>query len=127
MTLDFSVKGKVKVRIDDYVEKMIQNPPNKLKSKDMAIIPYGKNLVDNGNGKPLEKTQAGYLHTMVAKNMFLSKRARPDIQPTIYVFAIRVRSLNIIDWKKLVRVLKYLNGTRKYNLTLSIDDSRVIK
>ena len=53
MTLDFSVKGKVKVRIDDYVEKMIQNPPNKLKSKDMAIIPYGKNLVDNGNGKPL--------------------------------------------------------------------------
>ena len=64
---------------------------------------------------------------MVAKNMFLSKRARPDIQPTIYVFAIRVRSLNIIDWKKLVRVLKYLNGTRKYNLTLSIDEMRVIK
>ena len=64
---------------------------------------------------------------MVANTLFLSNRSRPDIQPIIYVLATRVISPNIIDWKKLVRIFKYLNGTSKYNLMLSIDDMRVIK
>ena len=51
----------------------------------------------------------------------------PDIQPTVAILDTRVISPNIIDWKKLVRVLKDLNGTRNYHLPLSIDDKRVIK
>ena len=53
--------------------------------------------------------------------------ARPDIQPKIGVLANREISPNIIDWKKLVRVLKYLNCTKKYHLKLSIDCTGVIK
>ena len=45
----------------------------------------------------------------------------------ISILATRVRSTNIIDWEKLVRVLKYLNGTRNYHLKFSIDDMRIIK
>ena len=51
----------------------------------------------------------------------------PDIQPTVAILDTRVISPNIIDWKKLVRVLKYLNGMRKYHLPLIIDDTRFIK
>ena len=55
MALDLSVKGKVKVVMDNYVEKIIHALPQKLKSTDMAITPAGDNLFYNGNGKPLGK------------------------------------------------------------------------
>ena len=73
------------------------------------------------------ETQAEDFHTMVAKALFLSRRVRPNIQPMIAVMDTKLISPNITDWKKLVTLLKYLNGTRKYHLTLIIDDTRVIK
>ena len=94
--LEFIMKGKFKVRIDDCVEKMIQTFPQKLRSTDVSIMPSGNNLFENGNGEPLGKLQSRGFHTMVAKSLVLSKRARPDIQPTIYVLDTRVRSPNII-------------------------------
>ena len=39
----------------------------------------------------------------------------------------RVTCPNEDDWKKLTVLMKYLNGTRKKCLTLSIDDMKVIK
>ena len=36
---------------------------------------------------------------MVAKDLFLSNKVRPDIQPTTFVFPNMVISKNIIDWK----------------------------
>jgi hypothetical protein len=40
---------------------------------------------------------------------------------------MRVRDPNQADWEKLMRVMKYLNGTKEENLTLSADDLRVVK
>ena len=109
------------------METVIQTFPQKLKSTDMEITPARNNLFDNGNGKPLGKYQAEYFHMVVAKDLFLSKRERPDIQPTIAVLDTMVRSPNNIYWNKLVRVLKLLNCMRKYHLMLIIDDMGVIK
>jgi hypothetical protein len=63
----------------------------------------------------------------VAKGLFLCKRARPDVQQTISVLCTRVRDPNQADWEKLMRVMKYLNGTKGENLTLSADNLRVVK
>jgi hypothetical protein len=59
---------------------------------------------------------------MVAKALFLCKRAGPDIQPTIAVLCMRVKGPNEADWAKLVRLLKDLNGTKELTLTLSADN-----
>ena len=48
---------------------------------------------------------------MVTKLLFLSKRARPDIQPKITFLTTRVINLDEDDWNKLRRVLRYLNAT----------------
>jgi hypothetical protein len=64
---------------------------------------------------------------MVAKALFLCKRARPDIQPTIAVLCTGVKGPNEADWEKLVRLMKYLNGTRELKLTLSADNLHCIK
>ena len=63
----------------------------------------------------------------MAKGLFLCKRARPDIQPTIAVLCTRVKKPNKSDWNKLVRLLKYCNGTRKDILILKADNLNVIK
>ena len=75
----------------------------------------------------LDAKQSETYHKTVARALFISKRARPDIQPTVAVLATRVKGPMESDWKKLVRLLKYLNGTREKGLTLRVDDVRVIK
>ena len=76
----------------------------------MVITPACNNLFDNGNGNLLGKYQAEYFHIVVAKDLFLSNRERPDIQPTIAVLDTMIRSQNTIYWNKLARVLKLLNA-----------------
>jgi hypothetical protein len=59
----------------------------------------------------------------VAKGLLACKRARPDIHPTIAVLVCtRVKKPNEDDWRKLNRLMKYLNGTREDKLILLADD-----
>ena len=48
---------------------------------------------------------------MVSNLLFPRKHARPDIQPTIAFLTTKVRNPNKDDWKKLQRVLSYLDAT----------------
>jgi hypothetical protein len=113
MEIDFSEKGKVKIGMTKYIESMLEVFPKKIKSTDTAVTPASDGLFNKGQGKRLnEEQRADAYHTMVAKALFLCKRARPDIQPTIAVLCTRVKGPNEADWAKLVRLMKYLNGTR---------------
>ena len=57
---------------------------------------------------------------MVAKGIFIAKRSRPDIAPTVAVLSGRVREPNIDDWKKLGRLCGYLKRTLKDHLVLRV-------
>jgi hypothetical protein len=63
----------------------------------------------------------------VAKGLFVSKRARPDIQPAIAGSCTGVKEPHESDWSKLARLMKFLNATRKRVLALSADNLHVIK
>jgi hypothetical protein len=112
MEIDFSEKGKVKIGMTEYVESMLEVFPEKIKTTDTAVTPASDGLFNEGQGKKLNEERADAYHTMIAKALFLCKRARPDIQPTIAVFCTQVKGPNEADWAKLVRLMKYLNGTR---------------
>jgi hypothetical protein len=127
MELDFSEKGKVKIGTTKYVASMLEVFPEKLKSTDTAVTPASDALFNEGQGKKLNEERADAYHTMVAKALFLCKRARPDIQPTIAVLCTRVKGPNEADWAKLEGLMKYLNGTRELKLTLSADNLHCIK
>ena len=62
-------------------------------------------------------------HTMVAKGLFLTKRARPDIMTAIAFLCTRVREPTEEDWIKLRRMMLFLNGTKEDCLCLSSDKS----
>jgi hypothetical protein len=125
MELDYSEVNKVKIGMIKYVKNMLEDFPEKLKDK----TPAGDDLFKKGQGKMLETERAEGYHTMVvAKGLFLCKRSRPDIQPTIAVLCTRVKEPNEADWwGKLVRMMRYLNGTTKLRLTLSAGNLHCIK
>ena len=127
MNLDFSEKGKVKVEMYDYIAKMVDESSLELGPNDVMPTPATDNLLSVKETEPLEKKRREEFHTIVAKGLFACKRSRPDIHPTIAVLCTRVAAPNEDDWSKLVRLLKYCNGTRKDLLILSADDLQVIK
>jgi hypothetical protein len=112
MEIDFSKKGKVKIGMTDYVERMLEVFPEKIKSTDTAVTPASDGSFNEGQGKKLNEERADAYHTMVAKALFLCKRVGPDIQPTIAVLCTQVKGPNEADWAKPVRLIKHLNGTR---------------
>ena len=127
MLFDFSEKGKVRIGMQKYVQEMIEEFPTKIKSTDLSQTPANEQLFDIGNGKRLTKEKSEDFHTAVAKGLFLSKRARPDVQPTIAFLCTRVQEPTETDWSKLVRMMKYLNATKKKVLTLSADKLSIVK
>ena len=110
-----------------YAEQMFNEFPIKFDEKDIAVTPAANDLLSIGKGEKLNGEKREVFHTFVAKGLFLSKRARLDIAPTISVLSTRVRDPIENDWKKLVRMMKYLNGTKGWHLTLSADSLRTIK
>ena len=128
MRFDFSEKGKVKVDLIDYINSMLDEFSVKFGPNDTAPTPAAENLFAAGDeDKPLDKERADEFHRFVAKGLFACKRTRPDILTAIATLCTRVKKPNEDDWKKLIRLLKYLNGTRNDKLILSADDLHVIK
>ena len=77
MTLDFTKEGKVKIKMLDYVEKMLDEAPEDMDGE--ALTPAANRLFEVDEDSPLiDEHRAQLFHTFVAK-MFLCKRARPDL------------------------------------------------
>ena len=127
MKFDFTMKEHVKIDMSEYIESTIKEFREKGYKLDGTLeTPTGNDLFSVGAGEILNEKQKEDFHTFVAKGLFASKRARPDIQPTIAVLSTRVKEPTEGDWKKLVRLMKYLNGTSKMILTLSANDLHVV-
>ena len=126
MTLDFSTTGVLQVDMTQYVKKMLQDFPVKFKGKYKC--PWSENLfkVEEISDK-LPQDKVKIFHTFVMKGMFLCKRARQDLLPGIVFLASRVKEPNEAEWKKLLRMLDYLQATKKDIAHMSADDTQTIK
>ena len=126
MTLDFSKPDKVKIDMREYVKKMIDDFPNLKKGK--AKTPAANHLFNvREDVKKLSEKDAIIFHNLTARGLFLSKRARPDIQTAIAFLSTRVINPDEDDWKKLQRLILYLQGTKEMVLTLSADKAWIFK
>ena len=57
------------------------------------------------------------------KGMFLCKRARQDLLPGIIFLSTRVKEPNEGDWKKLSRIINFLQATKDEIASMSTDNS----
>ena len=77
--------------------------------------------------KPLNENKAELFHTAVDRGLFLCKRSRLDVQPTIALLCTRAKQPNKVYWNKLLRLMKYLVGTREFWSTLKSDKTSCLK
>jgi hypothetical protein len=126
MVLDYSRPGVLQVDMTKYVKSMIEDFP--LKLEGIGTFPWTAKLftVDT-KSKRLDDERASVFHTFVMKGMFLSKRARQDIQPGIAFLATRTSEPNEGDWAKLIKILVFLKATQDEVTAMKADDTQSIK
>jgi hypothetical protein len=132
MDLDYSLSGKVCVSMIKYIDKVFADFPEVIKKS--SSTPAADHLFSIRDpeeteklGKWLNEEQAQHFHHAAAQLLFLSVRARRDIQTAVSFLTTRVRKPDKDDWGKLKRVLQYLYGTKHMKLTLSVDDLQQIQ
>jgi hypothetical protein len=129
MTLDYTVDGQVKISMDDYVEEILAafeaaEPTNH--GVKTSAAPSNLFLVDE-DCKKLNPERAKVFHNLVAKTLYMTKRARPDTCTAIAFLTTRVRAPDKDDWAKLCHLMQYLRGTKKLPLTLSAEKCGILK
>ena len=78
MVLDYSKTGKVRIDMLQYIEALLKSLPSEY-NRD-AVTPAAGHFLDVDEAcKKLSETDAENFHTIVAKLLFLCKRARPDL------------------------------------------------
>jgi hypothetical protein len=68
---------------------------------------------------------ADTFHHTVYQLLLAANHVHQDIQAAVSFLTTRVQSPNENDWKKLKRILKYLNGTRNLKLMLCGDQKKI--
>ena len=107
--------NKIEISNPTYIEEILSSMDVNTASptpasNDLFMINPSSQLLN-----PIDKEN---FHTKVAQLLYLSKRTRPDIQLPVSFLATRVLSPTEQDNDKLLRVLKYLFGTKNLSLTL---------
>jgi hypothetical protein len=126
MTIDFSCEGKVKFTMHDYIENVLYDAPASMNGT--AATPAANHLFEiNATSSKLCPEDAETFHHITAQLLYLSKRARPDIQTAVSFLCTRVVQPDTDDWKKLGRCIRYLRGTKDLGLTLEAETHGVIK
>ena len=107
------VKMEAKRQVQEAIDKFPQDSLREIQS------PAGQGLFNvDEELQPLPEDKADLFHSIVAKLLWLEKRVRPDIEPTISFLTTRVSEPNTSDWEKLARLINYLHTT--------IDDDRIM-
>jgi hypothetical protein len=108
-------KGKVTVTMFTYIADLIKYAG----FTGVKTSPAEGDIFEIDESSPLlNRKAAKEFHTIVAKTLYLAKRARPDIAVVVAYLCTRVKSPTDEDWAKLERLLQYLAGTQDMEMVL---------
>ena len=107
--IEISMKKQIQEAIQWYGEDITNKPST----------PANKNLFSScDDSEQLNEEKSEIFHSIVAKLLYITKRARPDIETAVAFLCTRVSKSTHADWLKLKRVLGFLKK--------NIDDVRII-
>jgi len=113
--MDFSLTDdkRICITMKEYVDECIEaflEAGGKLEGKANTPAKNGLFIVTDGENE-LDEKRSEYFHHIVAKLLYVAKRARLDIDLTVSFLCTRVTRSTEEDWDKLRRLLLYLKGT----------------
>ena len=121
MNIKIRADRKIEIEMKDQLQETIDTFKNfdNCTMDEIVTSPAQKHLRDvNESCTRLDGKKADIFHSIVATLLWIMKRARPDIEVPVSFLCSRVSKSDEDDWKKLRRVLTYVQCT--------IDDVRVI-
>ena len=124
MVLDYSHQGEVHLRMPkhlDDVQKTFDECQAKIGNGFMMVKMRNcgksqmrcapRNLFEvNEESEKLQKENCEYFHCIVAKLLYVRKRVRPDIGPTIALLTKRVEAPDLNNWRTLYHLVEYLKS-----------------
>jgi hypothetical protein len=123
MTLDFTIEDQVTITMPKYIDDILLFAD----VTGTASSPTGSDFYDvDPNSPVLPASESKRFHTLVAKLLYLAKRARPDFLLATSFLASRVKCATQQDYAKVIRAYKYLAGTRDVGMRLSVSDPIVV-
>jgi hypothetical protein len=121
MNIKFTGKRTAIITMKHYLEEAIADSGLNITKK--VATPARKYLFDVDDSSPLlNKEESESFHSVVAKLLYVSLRARMDLLLAIGFLCTRVSKSTKQDQMKLKRVLEYINGTMDLEYTLGADD-----
>jgi hypothetical protein len=136
MTLDFSHKGQCIVTMHDYFDgilKAYDATIDKHKDGFLSVMkqryetPAPNNLfMVNEDCEKLPEDMAADFHTIIAKTLYVTKRARPNMCLSIAFQTTRVRAPNKDDWEKLRHLMEYLRKDHAWPLVLGAKNNGML-
>jgi hypothetical protein len=125
MTIDYSEENVVKFTMYDYLEDILAESPEDMKG--MAVTPAHSKLFQvNPDCDKLDHKTMDWFHRTVARLLFASKRARPDLQTAVAYLCTRVACPDKDDYGKLKKLIEYLRESIYLPLILGWDESGVL-
>lgn len=123
MIFDLSTAGTAKVSMCGYVEDMLKESG----TVGGARTPATEGLFDVREcaGMATEEQRVRF-HRLVAKLLYLAKRARPDWLTAVAFLATRVTKCSIDDLVKLEQPLKYVCCTRDRGIVFAPGDKGIV-
>ncbi len=105
--MEFNDDRRLDVSMIKYLQAVIKDFPEVIMGRAATpAVDYLFNVRDKKEAKALEEEQALAFHRTVTQLLFMSSRARQDIQIAVAFLTTRVKSPDKDDCGKLMRVLK---------------------
>ena len=80
MTIDFTIPGRVKITMYNFIKKLLMKVPQEMRGKKATAAPEYLFKTTNDDPRMLNDKQKGTFHTLTATLLYLSQRGRPDLQ-----------------------------------------------
>ena len=98
---------KLEIDMSAQIEEILEDFSEDI--DEVVTTPATKKLMNVDEESPLlNEEKSAEFHSTTAKLLYLEKRARPDLEPTIAFLTTRVSDPTHEDWLKLRRVLAFL-------------------
>lgn len=118
MIFDFSEMGKCKITMPNFIEETVV----KARVEGSVATPATEHLFQvREEASKLEGEAKEEFHSFVMSLQYLAKRVRPEILCPVVFLSTRVQRCDEDDWGKMLRVMKYLNGTKDMGIVLEPD------
>ena len=126
MTLDFSERGRVVIKMSDYVKTMLNDAPASMDGK--AATPAAAHLfkMNTEDLKLLNKEKKELFVHLVMQGLYLRQRGRPDIRTAISFLCGHLTCPDKDDYKKITRLIWYLQHTLYMCLVLGTDNTNSV-